>query len=428
MAFSYGEAVQVRGLSAQFISNKGSSLNGLYRIKLSTYEVQYLGNITDIHVDVYNGNTRLSRKTVEYSAWKLVSSTYFGYDSSSDGNQRSVYANEYTIDVSFTASELQTMFRLFPNAGTLSLSLQTTTSYWNSTFGTKTIEKNITAGGAINTPPPVGQTGWCKLKPNNASAGGSKTFQFYLKGKSKVNVEFTKSLVNTTNLYGATIYKLKLTVDSKVYQVSVNDKSAVTFDSNILNTAGKIKCTVAVIDSRGNEFTLITQNITVYDYFAPTLSAISAYRCDSKGIQANTGTYIYVKAKEAHASVGGNNSASLKLRYKPTAGVFTQYVNLKNNTAQIVGDGKILLTTAYMVEITATDLAGFSATFNTFVPTETVILSVKDGGNAIAVGMYANNEPDFTFNIAFNTFIHGNLTIGNTTLTELQLQRLLSLI
>ena len=428
MAFSYGEAVQIRAMSAQFISNKGNSLNGLYRIKLSTYEVQYLGNISDMQVDVYNANTKLSGKTVNYSSWKLVSSTYFGYDYSSDGNQRSVYANEYTIDVTFTASELQAMFRLFPNAGTLSLSLRTTTSYWNSVFGTKTVAKNITAGGTINTPPPTVQTGWCTLKVNNASAGGSSTFLYYIKGKSKVNVTFNKSLVNVTNLYGASINKLKLTVSGTAYQVTVSDKSSVTFDSNVLNTAGNITCKVSVTDSRGNEFELLTNTITVYEYSAPTLSKISAYRCDSKGIQSGSGTYIYVKATENHASVGGNNTATLKMRYKPTAGSFTSYTTLTNNTAKIVGGGQILLTTAYMVEIIVTDSAGFSSTFKEFIPTEAVTLSVKDGGNAVAVGMHADNEADNTFNVAFDTIIHGDLTIGTTKLTELQLKKLLSLI
>ena len=42
--------------------------------------------------------------------------------------------------------------------------------------------------------------------------------------------------------------------------------------------------------------------------------------------------------------------------------------------------------------------------------------------------MSVANEADYTYHIGFDTYLHGDLTIGTTTITEAQLQQLLQLI
>ena len=423
MAFVYGEGVQIRSISGQYISTAGDTLNGKFKITLDCFIAQYLGNIGYVNVTVVHNGTSLF--TIQCKSFTTISNTYFGYDY---GVDRNIYVTKYEIPVPLTDAQIIQLLNRFPNEGTLNVTIKTTLYYWNSIGGNKYLYNEFAAGGAIRTPPPSIAEGGCTVSPNNVASGGSADFPYYLKGISKAAVVFDTSKIDLSTLYGASIYKFKLTVGDTLYQVNVGDKTSVTFDTSILNTVGEIACTGSFVDSRGNEYVILPETITVYDYFKPTLSSVNAVRCDSEGIPSGKGRYFMAKAKEMHADVGGHNTVILQIRYRETGGEYTDYIPLISNEPIILGDGELLQTATYSIEISVTDLAGFSARFVGFVAADIVTVSLKDGGNAVAIGTYANSEPEFSFTVAFDTYLRGDLIIGSTRITEGQLQRLLNLI
>ena len=125
----------------------------------------------------------------------------------------------------------------------------------------------------------------------------------FVRSLSQLNVK-----VNAAGVYGSTIKSYAVTLDGVKYQSS-------EFQSNALNTAGSVDIVATVTDSRGRTGTL-KKTITVVDYSAPAITGMTYYPCDANGNRNPNGTNTKVIINGLVASVAGQNSRSLILKYK----------------------------------------------------------------------------------------------------------------
>lgn len=202
--------------------------------------------------------------------------------------------------------------------------------------------------------------------------------------------------------------------------------TATTGNTAIVTSTGSQGYTVTVTDSRGRSATS-TVSATVYEYANPSTSSFTVVRCLSNGTQSDTeGNYIKALPVFVFSSVNSHNVLTVnKIEYKahdsstwlngPTSLVSEQWCS---------PFGPADITKAFDVRFTITDSLG-----NTFA-IETIVQSVV----GFALGL-KNDRARFGgpvkqagLEIDWDVLIHGNLTLGSTTLTEAQLQALLALL
>ena len=202
--------------------------------------------------------------------------------------------------------------------------------------------------------------------------------------------------------------------------------TATTGDTAIVTSTGNQSYSVTVTDSRGRTSTS-TISVTVYEYANPSISSFTVVRCLSNGTQSDTeGNYIKALPVFVFSSVNGNNSLTVnKIEYKAhDSSTWMNGPTGLTSGAWCTPFGTADITKAFDVRFTITD--GLSNTF----AIETIVQSVV----GFALGL-KNDRARFGgpvkqagLEIDWDVLIHGTITIGQTTLTEAQLQALLALI
>ena len=136
--------------------------------------------------------------------------------------------------------------------------------------------------------------------------GNLTTYGKYVKGKSKVTVTLTPTL-----MYGATLATVSITANGAGYTASPATTDFITSASNTTISA-------TIKDSRGQSVTQ-TSSIDIYDYTAPQINAFSVVRCQSDGTEDSTGAYIKCLYDVTVTALGNNNPKTLKFKYKKTS-------------------------------------------------------------------------------------------------------------
>ena len=79
-----------------------------------------------------------------------------------------------------------------------------------------------------------------------------------------------------------------------------------------------------------------------------------------------------------------------------TSGSWGAAVSMKSGVGQIItGSTDILTTKTYKVRLEAVDTLGNSASYEAVVPTDSVALHIREGGNGVAFGKYSEAEKAF---------------------------------
>ncbi len=219
----------------------------------------------------------------------------------------------------------------------------------------------------------------------------------YLQGYSKAKVQVT----GASGVYGSSI---------KSYKVVYNGSTSTThpYTTPVFDSAGTKSATVYAIDSRGRSSSGYTVNWSVVSYAKPTLSGVSTYRSLSDGTKDDSGTYIAVKGAASCSDCSKNNSVSLRCRYKTKTGSYGEYIDIVANTLSVIGDGNVLVTTSYIVEVSAIDSLGSVATIQLGIPTKKVALNFMDEVKGAGIGKYAEKEN--VLQVGFSTEIEGAVT------------------
>ena len=239
----------------------------------------------------------------------------------------------------------------------------------------------ITASDAAK---PTIADGWASVAAYNEGVGvGGNEFSVYVQGYSKAAVTFDGSKVAA--LYGAGIASVKITWDG-------TETTAAPYRTKVLSKSGEqiIRCTVT--DTRG----LINYTdlpITVEEYYRPTLSGISIYRCNSKGEMDDAGTFLYFKAKANIAPCGGENGVWMSAYWKTTTQpAFGNQTALQNDAGSVLGSGMLSTTTSYNARILIRDYLNNTASFEILIPTADASFNIKKGGKGAAFGKYAQKD------------------------------------
>lgn len=208
-----------------------------------------------------------------------------------------------------------------------------------------------------------------------ASNGVDASITRYVKNYSKCLLEIT----GAAGAYNSTISSYKIT--GGVFTVN-----AVSGAVGPFGTSGDLTFTATITDSRGRTASA-TVTITVDAYNFPSLTDISAFRCDVNGTADRAGAYVLLKATPNTSSVGGQNSAALAGRVYMKGGTPGTPETMTSNTASILGGGLLLPVKTYMAEIIVQDLINTYA-YTATIPTDVVGLHILDKALGGGIGKY----------------------------------------
>ena len=191
---------------------------------------------------------------------------------------------------------------------------------------------------------------------NDATVAG---WGILLQGYSKIKFTVTASGRN-----GSTISTIKY------YGAGINKTvAATTATSSVLNAIGLNVWTITATDSRGRTAEA-TYSEQIYPYSTPSISAVSAFRCDSNGtINEATGTYALFNGSYTFSDANSHNAITQVVESKLHDGNTwtTQLSSYTSNTDVTIGSGLFDTDKTYDIRLTITDSLGNSATYSVFL-------------------------------------------------------------
>lgn len=257
-------------------------------------------------------------------------------------------------------------------------------TYVNSTLtGTKTVTLTLTVPSSVK--PSIST-----IATSEATTGVAAQFAAYVRTKSTVKVTITAS-----GSQGSTITSYRTTLGGSTY-------SASTFTSATLNTAGSNTISVTVTDTRGRTATK-TANITVVDYSAPSLTSLSAQRCNSDGSAFQMdGTKVRITTAGSVSSVNSKNTVACTVYYKlSTATSWSTSTTITASNYAISATNKLLSQTfdvlkSYDIKVRLADFFGYVEQ-TVSVGTKQVMMDFYKDGSGIAFGKVAENSGKVEF-------------------------------
>lgn len=215
------------------------------------------------------------------------------------------------------------------------------------------------------------------------TTGVDKTYGSPVKGLSKIKVT-----VSTTLAYSSPVASCTISANGVSY-------SGTTATTGALSKSGTSTVTATVTDKRGRKGT-VSYDMSVLNYSAPKVSALSVRRCDANGTVNDRGEYIKATFSASVSSMSSKNTATYKLKYKKTGDSTYTTVSLSALANQFsvssysytfAADGG----SSYDVSVTATDKHK-TATRSTTASTAFTLLNFHEKGNAVRFGGVAEKE------------------------------------
>lgn len=199
------------------------------------------------------------------------------------------------VDTSYSWTPPVSLAAQAPNASAVVLSVIVETYNGSTYIGASSVQMTLAVPSSV-----VPTLSVATSDPTKVSA----TYGGYVQLRSKLKVDLTAS-----GAQGSTI---------KAYNIKLGDIYAVAAASgttDYLPTAGTLTLTCSVTDSRGRTTTK-THTITVLAYSKPTISDISAARCNSDGTANRMGDYGKVTFSGAITALSNKNTAAYAVQYR----------------------------------------------------------------------------------------------------------------
>lgn len=242
----------------------------------------------------------------------------------------------------------------------------------------------------------------------------------YIQGKSQAQIS-----ASGDGAYGSTISSYSVVCGN-----TTKTGASPVFD---LPTAGEIKFTVTVTDSRGRTASAEV-SISVVAYSSPTATILAAYRSDADGNQDDDGTYATVVFKADITSLGNKNSAKYTVKYRIKGTTVWTSVEVTTQAGNYAPEGAvqvvpIQLDSSYELSVSAAD--DFSAVDSLYrtVQVAFFLISFHRATKAVGIGQKATEPGTAAFGIPakFNagviadgktlTFVY-NESVGGYVLME----------
>lgn len=201
----------------------------------------------------------------------------------------------------------------------------------------------------------------------------------YVQNKSTLKV-----VVSASGSYSSSIKSYKIVANGVTY--TANSPTTGVLISSGINTI-----TVTVTDSRGRIVTKTT-TISVLAYTSPTISYLTAGRCNSEGTADADGAYISASFKTVVTALNNKNHATAKLEYKKNTE--TSWTTVGTYTAYSQTPTKIFaanIDSSYNIRVTVNDDFS-SATYEKSVGTVFTLIDFRNTGKGIALGKVSEED------------------------------------
>jgi len=278
--------------------------------------------------------------------------------------------------VSFTSSELNTIYSLMStvNSGTFSFTI---TTYSGST-SVGTSSKNAT--GSITGANPTFPASKITYKDNNTTTSNvTQNNQYLVQNLSSLLV----TIASATGNKGASITKYEATINGVTRTIT----SAGNIDFGVINSGSNLTLSVKVTDSRGNT-TTATKTVMFLPWSLPT-GIISLKRKNNYEDQS------YLKVTASYSSINSKNTITIKYQYKKTSdSSYSSQTTISNNTQKTLTLSKDY---AWDFKITITDKFG-TTTYNTVLAKGKFILFVDTKKLSVGVNCFPRNNESLEVN------------------------------
>jgi len=278
--------------------------------------------------------------------------------------------------VSFTSTELNTIYSLMStvNSGTFSFTITT----YNGSTAVGSSSK--TATGSITGANPTFTSSKITYKDNNSTTVAvTGNNQYLVQNLSSLLV----TIASATGNKGASISKYEATLNGVTKTIT----SAGNIDYGVINSGSNLTLSVKVTDSRGNTATA-TKTIQFLPWALPT-GIITLKR------KNNYEDTSYLKIQASYSSINSKNSVTIKYQYKQTtATTYSTLTTIANNTQVTLTLNK---NSAWDFKITITDKFG-TTTYNTVLAKGQFILFVDTKKLSVGVNCFPVNSESLEVN------------------------------
>lgn len=261
---------------------------------------------------------------------------------------------------------------------------------WTNIGGTKTFRitmptsgqsKNIEFSATINT----------GINPSTISASGSYAL-------SAITWEHTVSY-NANGGTGAPGSQKKIYGSNLTLSSARPTRDGYVFMGWATSSAGEVSYMPG--STYGADVDITLYAVWQIAYIKPTITGLTALRCDSSGTPKSDGTYIKVTGSwQVDRTLNSSNKAtSVKIEYQKTASgspvkAKETYPNTTSgNIAEVIGSGNISTSSIYFVLVTVTDYGG-NQQETVIVPAQARAVDVARKGHSVAIGGVASDEKD----------------------------------
>ena len=255
---------------------------------------------------------------------------------------------------------------------------------------------------------------------NGTTKIGTKSCGFTATVPASVKPTCTVTLEDITGvdkIYGSPVKglsQIKVTVTAKTvysspiasYTINANGVkySTATATTGFLKTSGTSTVSATVKDKRGRSGSA-SYNMTVLNYTAPAVTALSVHRCDSDGTENDRGEYIKVTFSAAVSSMSSKNNATYKLQYKKSTASSYTTVSLSAlvNKFTVTGHEYIFAadgSSSYDVGVIVAD-RHTTVTRSTSASTAFTLINWHPDGSAIRFGGVAEERDAFQNDLVF---------------------------
>ena len=382
-------------------SNKSASIGGKTLLGTRTWTVNHNNDGTasvGISFSYSNGlssSGTYTTKTGSGSATVKLDTIARGSSMSLNRSSATIGSDSVTVNISRNSSAYKHKIKLILGGTTYLLAENVDTSYTftpsmsycnkitTSTSGTATVKVETLTGTngswiaettktlTLNVPNSVVPSVGISVTANNQTSGVN------VAGKTT----FTVKPTNASGSYGSTIKSYSITGGH------LNSTSSSGATTGTLN-AGDYTFVVKVTDSRGRT-AQASQKVTVHAYSSPTISA-RAFRCDSKGTESSSGTYIAVNFSWEITNLASNNSNAKQyfIQYKTSSATsYTTSVDWTNSMTKVLSQ-TFSTTSSYNIQLKVKD--SFGTTTSTLnVSTISALLNIEKNG--VGVGKIHEN-------------------------------------
>ena len=138
-------------------------------------------------------------------------------------------------------------------------------------------------------------------------------------------------------------------------------------------------------DTRGRRAAL-SRTVAAQSYAPPSITAVTAQRCDSAGAADESGKYVKLSASVVYSALGGANAVSLSAAWRYRGGSYGAETALTPDTAKLLG-GALDPDKTLELRITATDGFGQSALRTESLAGRRWAMKLRPDGLGVGFGM-----------------------------------------